>query len=54
MMPANSLCFAAMANDACQDHLSRWMAREADGDARYVRAYEAAREPLGLPPFSRH
>jgi hypothetical protein len=51
MMPASSPCFAAMVNDACQDDLTRWMAREAGDDPRFVHAYEAARKPLGLPPL---
>jgi hypothetical protein len=55
MMPATSPCFSAMfsamVNDACQDDLARWMAREADDDPRFVQAYEAARKPLGLPPL---
>jgi hypothetical protein len=51
MMPAGSPCFLGMANDACQDELSRWMAREAGDDPRFVNAYEAARTPLGLPPL---
>jgi hypothetical protein len=49
MMPANSPCFATMANDACQAVLSQWIARELADDPRFVRAYEAARIPLGLP-----
>jgi hypothetical protein len=52
MMPASSPCFAAMANDACQDALSKWIARELAGDPRFVRAYESARVPLGLPPLA--
>ncbi len=52
MMPARSPCFDAMANDACQNDLSRWMARELDDDPRFVGAYEAARRPLGLPPLA--
>ncbi|WP_277182280.1 hypothetical protein [Caballeronia sp. BR00000012568055] len=49
MMPANSPCFSGMVNDACQNELSLWMAREADDDPRFVTAYEAARPALGLP-----
>ncbi|KMZ13306.1 hypothetical protein BHUM_01192c [Candidatus Burkholderia humilis] len=52
MMPATSPCFAKMANDACQDALSQWIARELNDDPRFVRAYESARKPLGLPPLS--
>jgi hypothetical protein len=51
MMPANSPCFAAMANDTCQAELSKWIARESGDDPRFVNAYESAREPLGLPPL---
>jgi ABC-type tungstate transport system permease subunit len=51
MMPARSPCFGTMANDACQEELSHWMAREAGYDPRFVRDYEAARTPLGLPPL---
>jgi hypothetical protein len=52
-MPANSPCFATMANDGCQDELSKWLAREMGDDPRFVRAYEAAGTPLGLPPLGR-
>jgi hypothetical protein len=51
MMPAHSPCFSGMANDACQNELSQWMAREAGDDPRFVNAYEAARMALGLPPL---
>jgi hypothetical protein len=51
MMPASSPCFAKMANDACQAVLSQWIARELADDPRFVRAYESARKPLGLPPL---
>jgi hypothetical protein len=52
MMPAHSPCFAKMANDACQDVLSQWIALELGDDPRFVRAYESARKPLGLPPLA--
>jgi hypothetical protein len=53
MMPANSPCFTAMANDACRAELSKWIARESGDDPRFVDAYELARGPLGLPPLRR-
>ncbi|WP_310391403.1 hypothetical protein, partial [Caballeronia sp. LP006] len=51
MMPANGACFTDMANPACGTDLSKWMARELGDDPRFVRAYEAAKKPLGLPPL---
>jgi len=32
----------------------KWMARELDDDPRFIRAYESARKPLGLPPIERN
>jgi hypothetical protein len=52
MMPANSACFRDIADPACGDDLSTWMARELDDDPRFIRAYESARSPLGLPPLT--
>jgi hypothetical protein len=54
MMPANSPCFRDIADPACGVDLSKWMARELDDDPRFIRAYEAARVPLGLPPLARN
>ncbi|SAK67128.1 hypothetical protein [Caballeronia ptereochthonis] len=52
MMPATSACFRDIADPGCRDDLSPWMARELDDDPRFVRAYESARDPLGLPPLA--
>jgi len=54
MMPANSPCFRDIADPGCGADLSKWMARELDDDPRFIRAYEAARVPLGLPPLARN
>jgi hypothetical protein len=54
MMPANSPCFRDIADPACGADLSKWMARELDDDPRFIRAYESARKPLGLPPIERN
>jgi hypothetical protein len=51
MMSANSPCFSDIADPACGKDLTRWMARELDDDPRFMRAYQAARAPLGLPPL---
>ncbi|WP_061166478.1 hypothetical protein [Caballeronia hypogeia] len=53
VMSANSVCFRDIADPACGDDLSKWMARELNDDPRFVRAYESARKPLGLPPLER-
>ncbi|SAK69882.1 hypothetical protein AWB78_02732 [Caballeronia calidae] len=53
MMSANSPCFRDIAEPACGADLSNWMARELDDDPRFIRAYESARKPLGLPPLER-
>ncbi|MDR5856076.1 hypothetical protein P9239_20600 [Caballeronia sp. LZ062] len=52
MMPEKSACFDSIAQAACSEELGAWMAREAAGDPRFVRAYESAAEPLGLPPYA--
>ena len=52
MMPANSACFSDIAAPACRDDLTKWMARELDDDPRFIRDYESARKPLGLPPLA--
>ncbi len=54
MMPAHSPCFRDIADPACGEDLSKWMARELDDDPRFIRAYESARTPLGLPPIERN
>jgi hypothetical protein len=54
MMPANSPCFRDIAEPACGEELSKWMARELDDDPRFIRAYESAKKPLGLPPLERN
>ena len=54
MMPANSPCFRDIADPACGEDLSKWMAREIDDDPRFIHAYETARKPLGLPPLERN
>jgi hypothetical protein len=54
MMPANSPCFRDIADPACGGDLSKWMSREIDDDPRFIRAYESARKPLGLPPLERN
>ncbi|KDR36870.1 hypothetical protein [Caballeronia grimmiae] len=54
MMPANSPCFESIANPSCSDELSKWMAREFADDPRFIRAYESATKPLGLPPLIRN
>ncbi|SAK47700.1 hypothetical protein AWB76_01071 [Caballeronia temeraria] len=54
MMPANSPCFRDIADPSCGKELSKWMARELDDDPRFIRAYESAKEPLGLPPIERN
>lgn len=51
MMPASSVCFRDIADPACRDDLSPWIARELDDDPRFINAYESARQPLGLPPL---
>ncbi|SAL38887.1 hypothetical protein AWB70_02877 [Caballeronia cordobensis] len=53
MMPASSPCFHDIGDPACGEDLSKWMAREIDDDPRFIRAYESARKPLGLPPLER-
>lgn len=52
MMPASSACFRDMADSACQDDLTKWMARELNDDPRFIRDYESAKDPLGLPPLA--
>lgn len=54
MMPANSPCFDSIAQQACSDELAKWMARELADDPRFIRAYESAAKPLGLPPLVRN
>lgn len=54
MMPASSPCFRDIADPACGEDLSKWMARELDDDPRFIRAYESAKKPLGLPPLERN
>lgn len=54
MMSAKSPCFRDIADPACGADLSKWMARELDDDPRFIRAYESARKPLGLPPLERN
>ena len=53
MMPASSACFRDIAAPGCGQDLSKWMARELDDDPRFIRAYESARKPFGLPPLER-
>ncbi|WP_236572526.1 hypothetical protein [Burkholderia sp. 8Y] len=52
MMNEKSACFDSIAQAACSEELGAWMAREADDDPRFVRAYESALKPLGLPPYA--
>lgn len=54
MMPTNSDCFSDLASPSCGADLSKWMARELNDDTRFVKAYETARKPLGLPPLEPH
>lgn len=51
MLPARSKCFVRIKHPACMKELSEWLAKEADGDARFASDYSAAMHPLGLPPL---